>query len=167
LTPDEALRFVEENGIVLLSARGPVPNLAEFVAGEPIKGSWWGHPRGNDIFLAAGEVSESPAVLMCRLVDGKVTFVHRRLWPALVKLASRLPKDGLEKVWQEHTPSGKHEAHRMRFPRWVPPDVTAEAQALSEADAESALAQWLPAIAAKAKRKAAPRGPRRPSARRR
>src|SRR4051794_2330166 len=30
--------------MVLQSARGPVPNLAECVAGEPIRGSWRGHP---------------------------------------------------------------------------------------------------------------------------
>ena len=36
--------FVERHGVVLASARGPVPNVAEAVAGEPIRGSWWGHP---------------------------------------------------------------------------------------------------------------------------
>ena len=32
----EPLEWVREQGIVLQSARGPVPNLAEYVAGEPI-----------------------------------------------------------------------------------------------------------------------------------
>ena len=36
--------WVREQGIVLQSARGPLPNLAEWIAGEPIRGSWWGHP---------------------------------------------------------------------------------------------------------------------------
>jgi hypothetical protein len=35
----EALDWVRANGIVLQSARGAVPNLAEHVAGEPIRGS--------------------------------------------------------------------------------------------------------------------------------
>jgi hypothetical protein len=163
VTPEAALAFVEEHGIVLMSARGAVPNLAEFVAGEPIRGSWWGHPRGQEIFLAAGEVSESDSILMCRLVGGKVTFVHRRLWPALVRLASRLPREGLEKVWQEHTDSGKHVARRLPFPKWVPDDVAREARDLSESAAETALAPWLDLLAAPAKRKPA-RRPRRPPA---
>jgi hypothetical protein len=37
----EPLEWVREQGIVLQSARGPIPNLAEYVAGEPIRGSWW------------------------------------------------------------------------------------------------------------------------------
>jgi hypothetical protein len=162
VTPEAALRFVEENGVVLMSARGPVPSLAEFVAGEPIRGSWWGHPRGEEIFHAAGEVSESDAVLMCRLVGGKVTFVHRRLWPALVRLAPRLPRAGLEKVWQEHTESGKHVARRLAFPKWVPPDVDREARELSEDAAEKTLAPWLALLTPPPKKKRARRAPRAP-----
>ena len=33
--------------MLLQSAKGPVPNVADLVAGEPIKGSWWGHPAGH------------------------------------------------------------------------------------------------------------------------
>ncbi len=36
--------WVEEPGVVLHSARGPLPNVAAFVAGETIRGSWWGIP---------------------------------------------------------------------------------------------------------------------------
>src|SRR6267378_3690441 len=38
----EALAFVERHGIVLQAARGPLPNLAETIAGRAIRGSWWG-----------------------------------------------------------------------------------------------------------------------------
>ena len=40
----EAMDWLREQGVVLQSARGPVPNLAEQVAGERIRGSWWGPP---------------------------------------------------------------------------------------------------------------------------
>ena len=40
-TVREALAFVERHGAVLLSARGAAPSLAEWIAGEPIRGSWW------------------------------------------------------------------------------------------------------------------------------
>src|SRR5215831_10989360 len=121
----QALAFVRRHGIVLMSARGPVPNLAEAIAGAPIRGSWWGHPRSHEMYRVFETVCDSPEVLVCRLVDGKVTFVHRRLWPALVRLAGRLPKGRIAAVRQEHTARGYHQTRAMPFPRWVPKDVLA------------------------------------------
>jgi hypothetical protein len=139
----EALAFVERHGIVLQAARGPVPNLAEEIAGGPIRGSWWGHPKGKEIFRAAEAICESPNVLVCKLIGGKITYVHRRLWPALVKLASRFREEQLAKVWNEHTASGAHQSKQKRFPTWVPSEVMKEAKAMSVAEAESILSQWL------------------------
>jgi hypothetical protein len=93
----EALAFVERHGIVLQAAHGPLPNLAEAIAGGAIKGSWWGHPKGKEIFRAVSAIGESPDVLVCKLVEGKITYVHRRLWPALIKLASRFRKNSWPK----------------------------------------------------------------------
>ena len=45
-----ALAFVRRHGLVLERARGPVPNLAEAIAGARIRGSWWGHPKAQKIF---------------------------------------------------------------------------------------------------------------------
>lgn len=144
MKPKDALGFVERHGVVLQAARGPVPSLAEAVAGGPIRGSWWGHPKGKEIFRAAQVVCESPEVLVCKMVQGKITYVHRRLWPAVVKLAPRFRRDQLAKVWDEHTPSGAHRARREPFPKWVPPDVAKEADLLSRSEAEAILAVWLP-----------------------
>ena len=82
-----ALSFVRRQGIVLESGHGPVPNLAETVVGTPIRGSWWGHAKGKEIFWLTRAVRNSNQVLVCRLLRGKITYVHRRLWPALVRLA--------------------------------------------------------------------------------
>ena len=84
-----------EHGILLQSAKGPVPNLADLVAGETIKGSWWGHPLGHDIFAAINAVRDSPDVVATRLIKGKVTLVHRRLWPALVRVAAHVEPERL------------------------------------------------------------------------
>ena len=145
MTARQALAFVKRHGIVLQSARGPVPSLAEAVAGAPIRGSWWGHPAGHAIFAVLSEVSESPDVVACRLVDGKITYVHRRVWPALVRLAGRFAKSRLAALRQEHTASGHHETHEVAFPRWVPADVRAQGGKLSEAEAEQALGPALSA----------------------
>lgn len=139
MTPKQALAFVARHGVVLQAARGPVPSLAEEVAGGPIRGSWWGHAKGKEIFRLAEAVSESPDVLVCTLVDGKVTYVHRRLWPALVRLASRFPKASLAKTWNEHTETGAHRSRRVAFPGWVPREVKEQAARLSVAEAETIL----------------------------
>lgn len=143
MTPREAIAFVERYGVVLQTARGPVPSLAEAIAGEPIRGSWWGHGKGREIFRASRAVCECPNVLVCKLVDGKITYIHRRLWPALIKLASRFGKERLARVWDEHTKSGAHVSRQIIFPDWVPLDVMEEAQRLSTLEAERILSTVL------------------------
>src|SRR5262249_27389889 len=109
MNADEALAFVRTQGVVLVAGKGPVPRLVEAIAGESIAGSWWGHPQGKLIFATLQSVVASSDVLVCRLVDGKITLVHRRVWPALVRLAARFPRERLAQVHEEHTASGKHE----------------------------------------------------------
>ena len=146
MTAAEALAFIKERGVVLVSAKGPVPRLTEVIAGEPIKGSWWGHPKGQKIFVILEVVTESEDVLVCRLVNGKITLVHRRLWPALVRLADRFPPDRIAQVRQEHTASGRHENKEVPFPRWVPAAVLKQAKSMSEAGAIAALGEWATSV---------------------
>ena len=143
MTADEAMAFVREHGVVLASAKGPVPRLADVIAGESIKGSWWAHAKSHDIFNIIQEVGESPAILIRRLVNGKVTFVLRRLWPALVRVAHRFEANQLAQVHQEHTPAGHHVSRELSYPKWVPPEVVEEAQRLTEQEACSALGPWV------------------------
>ena len=142
MTAVEALAFVEEHGVVLVSAKGPLPRLTEAIAGEPIKGSWWGHPKSHQIFAILEAVTASEDVLVCRLVKGKITLVHCRLWPALVRLAKRFPPDQIAKVRQEHTASGRHINKEVPFPQWVPPEVMKQAKSLGEEEATAALGEW-------------------------
>ena len=128
--------------MVLVSAKGAAPRLVEAIAGEPIHGSWWAHPKSHAIFATLQALVASNDVLVCRLVDGKITLVHRRLWPALVRLSARYPRERLAQVHEEHTPSGRHETTETPFPRWVPEDVKAQAMALSDEDATAALGNW-------------------------
>lgn len=143
MTPQAALAFVEKHGVVLVSARGKPPRLAEAIAGEPIKGSWWAHPKGRKIFRILQALSGSPEILVCRVVDGKLSLVHRRLWPALARLAPRFPPERLARVTQVHTAQGHHENQETAFPQWVPPAVLRQARTLSEAQAAAALGPWL------------------------
>jgi hypothetical protein len=142
MNAEEALAFVRANGVVLVAGKGPVPRLVEAIAGEPIAGSWWAHAHGHRIFATLQPVVASSEVLVCRLVDGKITLVHRRLWPALVRLCARFPRERLAQVHEEHTPSGRHETTTTPFPQWVPEAVKAEAMALSEEEARALLGSW-------------------------
>jgi hypothetical protein len=139
MNADAAMAFVRLHGIVLVSAKGPAPRLTEAIAGEPIKGSWWGHSKGHQIFAVLQRLEDSPDILVCRFIAGRVTFVHRRLWPAIVKLASQFHPDQLAQIRQEHTATGKHVNHLTAYPKWVPAEILEEATRLSAQEAEGLL----------------------------
>lgn len=127
----QALAFIRKHGVVLISARGPVPTLTDAIAGERIRGSWWGHPKSGQIFRVLGAVRDSDDVLVSRLVQDKLTLVHRRLWPALVRIAGRIPKRRLAHIREEHTARGHHRNVVTPFPRWVPKQVHTQSRQLS------------------------------------
>jgi hypothetical protein len=139
---EDALSFVETEGIVFESAHGRVPTFADFVAGERVT-RWWSHSKGKLIFALTRAIRDSPDVLTCRLVDGKVTYVHRRLWPALVKLSGELDKSGLGAIREEHSPDGKHVMRVTEFPEWVPDEVLRESKRLTQREARSTLSIFL------------------------
>jgi hypothetical protein len=149
----DPVAFVERHGVVLAAGKGPVPNVAEAVVGEPIRGSWWGHAKGTEIFRALSSLDDSPDVLCFRLVDAKITFVHRRLWAALVRLADVIGKERLGAIRQEHTSAGAHKNVVTPFPDWVSAPLAKSAAKLSDADAREQLGPWSSANPAPPRRK--------------
>jgi hypothetical protein len=135
----QALAFVAQHGIVLASARGAAPRLIDAIAGESIAGNWWSHPQANTIYNVLAEVQASDDILVCRLIGGEITLVHRRLWPALVRAAETFAPQRIARVSEEHTASGRHAVHETPFPQWVPADVLEQAQVLSQEQALRAL----------------------------
>jgi hypothetical protein len=116
-TAQRVLGELRDRGMLLQSARGPIPNVAELVAREPIKGSWWGHRAGHEIFAV--------------------------LWPALVRVADRFPTEALAAITEEHTPSGAHRTTTTAFPDWVPEADVRAGQRLAVADALGQLPECL------------------------
>ena len=140
LTPAQALDFIERHGVVCESApRGAIPALAEAIAGESIRGNWWAHPKGRKIFALTRAVRDAAQVLVCRLIDGKISYVHERLWPALVRLADRFPRERLARVRETHTRSGKHLLEETPFPDWLPESIQKQASRLSDMDSAAQL----------------------------
>jgi hypothetical protein len=123
--------WVCEQGVVLQSARGQLPNLAEHIVGEPIRGSWWGHSSGHEIFAVLTRVLDSPDVIATRLVDGKITLIHRRFSPALVRVADRFPAERLAAVDEIHAASGAHRTIEVPFPEWISAEDIAAAGLLT------------------------------------
>ena len=144
MTPARALAFIKRHGIVCEAVRrGAIASFADAIAGEPLTGTWWSHPKGKAIFALTRTVRDLPQVLVCRLVDDKMTFVHERLWPALVRMADRFPPQRLARVTEVHSASGKHVLEEMPFPDWVPAKSAAAAKRLSERQALADLAMLL------------------------
>ena len=104
MTAAEAIDFVRERGVVLASAKGPVPRLTEAIVDAPIRGSWWAHPKSHHIFSVLEAVTATENILVCRLVDGKVTLVEMEALSALGAWALMHPtsRDGLPEAWS-HT----------------------------------------------------------------
>lgn len=85
-TVAQALAWVKRHRIVMLAAKvDGVPSLAHEIIGGPFRGSWWGHEKGKLIFDLASGLEERDEVLLCKLVEGKATFVHESVWPALAR----------------------------------------------------------------------------------
>ena len=69
---------------LLLEADTQLPSVAGIVTQEPIRGSWWGHPQGKIIYEVLMRLDSRTDILAAKLISGKVTFIQRRLWPALI-----------------------------------------------------------------------------------
>ena len=132
---------MREHGIVLQSAHGPLPNLADQIAGEPIHGSWWGHRRQGDLpgahpllafpdwspraWSTGGRAGPPPALAGARPV------------------ADRFPAERLAAVDEVHTTTGAHRTVAIHFPEWVPDDDVAAGALLTVDEALALLPDCL------------------------
>lgn len=80
-------RAVERYGLLLLQDK-VLPSAVGIITGERVAGSWWSHPRAQEIFRRLEELEAAGDVVATKLIGGKVTFVHRRLWPALAAVGN-------------------------------------------------------------------------------
>lgn len=88
----ESLRGTLAAQPLLMLHDAALPSVTTAIAGEPIAGSWWGHPAGALIFNVLERIDED--VAFPKLVRGKVTLLHRSLWPELIAIGRA------EDVWQ-------------------------------------------------------------------
>ena len=93
MTADPAQEFqkvfaaLRDFGFLLVSDRA-FPSVGGLITGGPVKGSWWSHPLAHTIFRVNELLEDHGDVLICKLVDGKVTFVHRTMWADVFAVAT-------------------------------------------------------------------------------
>jgi hypothetical protein len=85
-TGEQACALVDEHGVVMLASHLTLPSLVTAIAGEHVRGSWWSHAHGTAIFNIASALEDY--ALVCKLVEGKVTFVAPRLVPAFLTIVN-------------------------------------------------------------------------------
>jgi len=97
---DDAAAFLEQMGLLLQSPHPYLPSLFGAAQGQPAKpgaggfGQWPAHA-----WSWAGELAERDDVLLTKVLLGKRTLVHRRLWPALdAAVRERQPEDTAERA---------------------------------------------------------------------
>jgi hypothetical protein len=84
---EATLGALETHGLLLLSDSS-LPSVVRVITGEPLHKSWWGHPLGGVIYHVLTTLEDEPDVLATKLINGKVTFIHRRLRPAVFAVAT-------------------------------------------------------------------------------
>jgi hypothetical protein len=81
------VRTLERYGLLLQQDKKAL-SVVGLITGEALSSSWWNHPRGSEIFACLRALGDRPDVMTTRLISGKVTFAHERLWPALLAVAT-------------------------------------------------------------------------------
>jgi hypothetical protein len=142
VTIPSALAFVARHGIVLETARGSVPTLAHLVIGPDHTGSWWSHPKATILFRLTVSLRASQQLLVCRLVAGRITYVHRRLWTALYRLRHMIGTDRVSAVQELHGPSGAHKTITTSMGKRIGLRARAAASRLTPTDAQRTLAPY-------------------------
>jgi hypothetical protein len=87
MTQEEAIALVRSAGVIPFThVEGAHPSFVDAVAGERVRGSWWGHPQGHDIYNFAGAAARES--IFVKLIAGKETLVHRALWPEFARVVT-------------------------------------------------------------------------------
>jgi hypothetical protein len=84
-------KLIEAEKILLLQDKS-FPNIVSKIVGKRIQGSWWGHPLANPIYNGLGWLEHNRNVLVIKLLDGKVTYVHESLFADIYSIVAE-PRD--------------------------------------------------------------------------
>lgn len=118
------LETLSNAGLLLVQDKR-VTNVVTLLTGEAISKSWWSHPKGRLIFAVMSDLAEHPDVLFTKLLNGKVTLIHRKLWPAFLSVALS------NEPWQTHALSSRSQQLLASLNESQEP-ITSSGQAIKE-----------------------------------
>ena len=119
---DEVDRSLRRYGL-LLQQHKTLPNVVTIITGESLTTSWWSHPKAHQIFARLEQLADDDDVLESRLLFERVTFLHRRLWPAFLAIALS------NEPWQRRGLSAEARKLLARVPVRAKGDAVRELQA--------------------------------------
>lgn len=97
----KVLTALKRHGLLLISDPN-IPSVVSLVTGEKVKGSWWGHPKGNLIYNLLQEIEDSPDLISVKFFNKKLTLIERIHWNALYRMAIERDDWQLKKLTKEH-----------------------------------------------------------------
>ena len=83
---DTVVAAIDKHGLLLLQDK-QLPSVVGLLTGEAVPDRGGAHPMSHRIFACLQQLPHRRDSTSVHLIDGKVTFVHRRLWPALLAVA--------------------------------------------------------------------------------
>jgi hypothetical protein len=111
------------------------------IVGQEYRGNWWSLPSASLVYNALQPLRDDVSILVCRLVQRKVTYVDHESWVPLAALACRLPDGALDRVNDVHTSSGRHVTKQVALHDWLEPakqeaaSLLGDVRALKQLDA--------------------------------
>ena len=84
---EDVLEMLRKFGVILETDKA-FPSITGMMVGEPIHGSWWSHPMANDIYMLSQRLIHHHDAVFLKLLSGKTSYVHRRLWPELIAIGT-------------------------------------------------------------------------------
>jgi hypothetical protein len=73
---DRVLNELSPSGL-LLESDAELLNVAGFIAGEPVRGSWWGHPKSHTIFRIHSESVHTATGAHEKVVESWDSWIER------------------------------------------------------------------------------------------
>jgi hypothetical protein len=106
--------LLKKNKILLLQDK-VFPSIVTELIGKKIVGSWWGHPLANPIYNGLMWLEHNQPILIVKLIDGKVTYLHESLTPDLFSIVKEPQAWQLNKLKDDELKLFKYIAKKKRI----------------------------------------------------
>lgn len=96
------IKELNKKGVLLLQDK-TFPSVVSTIVGEPIIGSWWGHPMANPIYNGLNWAIDQKSIISAKLLSKKVTYINKKLYPFFFSIVSEVRPWQLKGLSKEST----------------------------------------------------------------